>query len=71
MDYYDIEHTANVVVSYVVLHNICEQLGDVCHPEWIHDIDDSLVPSSAVTTGSGSNANNIRNALKQYVYKHQ
>ena len=59
MDYYDIEHTTNVVVSCVVLHNICEQLRDVWHPEWIYDVDDSSVPPSAITTGSGSNVNNI------------
>ena len=32
---------------------------------------DTTVPPSAVTAGTGSNANNIRNALKQYVYEHQ
>ena len=49
------EHTTNVVVSCAVLHNICEQLGDVCHPDWIHNIDESNNDSSviAVTTGTG------------------
>ena len=52
-----LEHTTNVVVSCVLLDNICEQLGDVCHPEWIHNIDesenDSSVQPSAVTTSTG------------------
>ena len=57
------QHTTNVVASCVVLHNICEQLGDVCHPEWIHNTDESesgiSVPPSAVATGAGSNTNNM------------
>ena len=30
MDYYDIQHTTNAIASCMVLHNICEQLGDAC-----------------------------------------
>ena len=30
MDYFDIQHTTNAIASCVVLHNICEQLGDGC-----------------------------------------
>jgi len=75
MDYYDIEHTTNAVASCVVLHNICEQLGDVCRPDWIHSTDASdsstlLLPPTAAATADG-NANNIRRALSQYVYEHQ
>ena len=73
MDYFDIEHTTNAVGSCVVLHNICEQLGDVCHPDLIHSTDtsdSSSTPPAAATVADGS-ASNIQSALSQYVYEHQ
>ena len=75
MDYYDIEHATNAVASCVVLHNIFEQLGDLCRPGWVHGTDTSnsstpILPPAAATRAD-SNASNIRNALKQYVFEHQ
>ena len=35
MDYYEIEHV-DVIASCVVLHNLCESVGDNCNPEWFH-----------------------------------
>ena len=53
MDYYDIQHTTNVVASCVVLHNICE---DICQHERIHSTDESKnsapEPPPAVATRS-------------------
>ena len=52
--------TTNAIGSCVVLHNIYEQLGDACQPQWIHiDSDAPVVPTgtpSAMTTIVGSNA---------------
>ena len=69
MDYYDIQHTTNAVASCVVLHNVCEKLGDTCRPEWINsDSGTSITRAPAATaTGVDGNANTIHNALKQYV----
>ena len=76
MDYYDIQHTTNAIASCMVLHNIYEQLGDACQPEWIHtDSEAPVAPAgtpAAMTTNVGSsNANTIRHALKQYVTRHE
>ena len=70
MDYYDIEHTTIAVASCVVLHNICEQLGDVCRPDCIDRTDtfNSSTPAlPPVATVADGNASNIRSALSQYV----
>ena len=73
MDYYDIEHTTNVVAPYVVLHNICEQQGDVCQPDWIHHHDSlgSTVAAGSASAPSGTTATIICNTLKDYVYQNQ
>ena len=75
MDYYDIKHSTNAIASCVVLHNICENLGDVCRHDWIHraDTSDSSTPALPTTAATvpDSNASNIRSALTQYVYTHQ
>ena len=74
MDYYDIKHPTNAVASCVVLHDICEQLGDVCLPDWIHrtDTSDNSTPALPITAATvpDSNVGNIRSALTQYVYAH-
>ena len=53
-----LQHTTNAIASCVVLHNICEQLGDACQPEWIHtDSEAPVVPAgtpAAMTTSVGS-----------------
>ena len=73
MDYYDVKHTTNVVASCVVLHNICELQGDVCQPDWIHHHDSSgtTVAAVSVASRSGTMANIIRNALRDYIYQNQ
>ena len=62
MDYYDIQHTTNAIASFVVLHNICEQLGDACRPERIHTDSEAPVapvgtPAAMTTSVGSSNAN--------------
>ena len=65
-------HTVHVVATCTVLHNICERNGDRCDPEWIHQdspTDDTTGPPVVGT--STASGNNIRNAIKQYVFEHQ
>ena len=78
MEYYDIQHTTNRIVSCMVIHNIiiCEQLGVACRPEWIHTNSEASIAAIGIlvtmTTSVGnSNANAIHYALKQYVYENQ
>ena len=68
MYYYDIQHATNAIAYCVVLHNIFEQLGGACQPDWIYTDSEAPVAPAAMTTRVGSNASTICNALKQYVY---
>ncbi|XP_065891631.1 uncharacterized protein [Dysidea avara] len=70
MDYLSVESVTHVVASCLVLHNVCEMNGNRCRPEWVHH--DSLTRGDTtsptdVTRHATPSANNIRNALKDYV----
>ena len=50
---YHIDNVPNVIATCVVLHNLCETLGDQCQSDWFTD-DTSL--SSQGTTSTQSTA---------------
>lgn len=67
MDCCEIEYTINVVVSCVVLHNLCELNGD---PKWmVADISqaDASPSSSASTRRFTSSAIELRTTFTQYL----
>ena len=69
MDYYEIQHSVNAIASCVVLQNLCEIEGDNCDPDWIHTEETS--PHKISNTSQGSDAKNIRDAIKDYLYVSQ
>ena len=50
MDYH-IDNVPHVVAACVVLHNICETLGDRCQDDWVAQDDSS---STEIERGSGT-----------------
>ena len=65
---HQLDHVTNVIAACVVLHNICELLGDECQEEWIDttlETDRLEVASNATSTASTA-AGAIRDAFADY-----
>ena len=65
----DLTNVPNVVLSCVVLHNMCERAGDSCEREWILHEQEATVYSQtpSVSTTTEQRAISIRNAIKSYI----
>ena len=65
---HQLDHVTNVIAACVVLHNICELMGDECQEEWIDttlETDRLEVASNATSTASTA-AGAIRDAFADY-----
>ena len=65
---YQLDHDRNIIAACVVLHNICELMGDECQEEWIDtslETDRLEVASNATSTASTA-AGAIGDAFADY-----
>ena len=64
---HQLENVPNVIAC-VVLHNMCEMLGDNCREEWTHQEEPSVAQLTRITSHySKMSATAIRSALKDFV----
>ena len=64
----DLNNVPNIVLSCVVLHNICERAGDNCEREWILDEQETTAHSAtSSSTATEQRAIRIRDAIKSHL----
>lgn len=63
-----LDNVPNVVATCVVLHNICEEFGDICHLEVMQEQScPGAHVSPTATTGSSNSGSDIRDAIMRHL----
>ena len=64
----DLNNVPNIVLSCVVLHNICKRAGDNCEREWIlHGQDPTAHSTSSSSTATEQRPIRIHDAIKSHL----
>ena len=61
-------NVGNIVASCVVLHNMCEMLGDECLAEWIDNFPVPTRNCPPAVQDEGNSVNNIRDTIANFLY---